>query len=100
MFGLSSYSPRRQISRSPSIYSQDRVLTDSRAQAEYEEVDIGGTLDMNAVTELVRRAAAMLPPSQAGIAQGNWGFYIQVHTGDRTVEAVIVKPYPYKSWGW
>jgi len=75
-------------------YSHDDEYT------EYVAVDIGSLLNFEQLTALIQQAAAKLPASQQLKAGENWGYYIQVHTKDRTAVANIVRPYPYKTWAW
>lgn len=67
---------------------------------EYNAVDIGGVIDHAALTALVQQAAARLPANQQLKVGENWGYYIQVHVTEGHGQAVIVRPYPYKTWGW
>lgn len=63
-------------------------------------VDIGGLLDVEALTQIVLQAVSRLPAAKQRFATGNWGYNIRAHTGNRKFEAVVVRPYPYKTWGW
>jgi hypothetical protein len=69
-------------------------------QQEYNAVDIGGLIDFNGITALVQQAIARLPANQQIRPGEVWGYYLKVHVTEHTAEAVIVKPYPYKTWAW
>lgn len=72
----------------------------SNANADYNAIDIGGTLDLNQVTALVQQAASRLPANQQLRPGEVWGYQITVHVTERTAQAVLVRPYPYRTWGW
>lgn len=68
---------------------------------EYGAVDIGGVLDFPALTAVIQQAISRLPAHQQVRAGENWGYSLKVHVTEGTAsEAVVVRPYPYKTWGW